>query len=82
MSDEIADESHGDEDLSERVRLVVHSQRNSVHSQAKSTEDFVDTEEMVFVAGYLGVAGRYREQIEIIRPAVARRPPYVALCML
>jgi Tetratricopeptide repeat len=34
------------------------------------------------IAGLLGVAGRYGDQIELIEPLVARRPEYTTLCML
>ena len=34
------------------------------------------------IAGLLGVAGRYADQIELIEPLVARRPEYSSLCML
>lgn len=41
-----------------------------------------DVDEVQFVAGYLGVAGRYGDQIELVRRLVARRPDYNSLCML
>jgi len=41
-----------------------------------------DVEQVQFVAGYLQVAGRYREEVELIAPAVERRPDYTSLCML
>jgi hypothetical protein len=34
------------------------------------------------IAGLLGVAGRYADQIELLEPLVARRPEYSSLCML
>jgi tetratricopeptide (TPR) repeat protein len=41
-----------------------------------------DTGHVHFVAGYFGIAGRYRDQAELMEPAVARRPDYGPLCML
>ena len=35
-----------------------------------------------YVAGYLGIAGRYRDQVELIEGLVARSPDYKALSML
>jgi len=34
------------------------------------------------VAGLLGIAGRYTDEIELIEPVVARKPEYRPLCML
>jgi tetratricopeptide (TPR) repeat protein len=34
------------------------------------------------VAGHLQIAGRYREEVELVAAAVERRPDYTSLCML
>lgn len=41
-----------------------------------------DTGIVEYVAGYLGVAGRYSDQIELIEGLVARHPDYKSLSML
>jgi Anaphase-promoting complex, cyclosome, subunit 3 len=69
-------------------RLIeIHIERRQWDEALELTRRYVavypdDVGLVEYVAGYLGVAGRYREQVELIERLVARNPDYKALTML
>jgi tetratricopeptide (TPR) repeat protein len=67
--------------------IAIHLERRQWDEALVLTRRYVelypdDAGLVEFVAGYLGVAGRYADQIELIEQLVARRQDYKSLSML